>query len=486
MSSIPRTTAVRRNLQYIAVAELRDEVFQYTTSTVNFRTTGTFTAPYIVGATQAVSIPAGTLLVETGRKLFRGANPNVPTFLVQVMAYTPGKATDGGNSVGNGQSLRDATGKAVSGFIDPNSPNVALYSIDRNSDQDDGLYYSNLALLTAGGAATTVAQIAAAGGVPHKSSSLFTDGSLTANSLTVSANKSATIAISNVVATATVATYTVPTGHGITVGQTVSVSGLGAASLGGATTAVNLASTFAVYSGGFITYTTGTNHGYVSGQLVTTAFTAGTNTAAFTVTNAVIVSVPSVTTFVIRGPASAPTALGGSPAGTVISPNMNIVNDVVATVDATTFTVNGGFTAVSTAASTGIAAVSGGSITTIGTGGLTLAGALVQRIATTLPTSTGANTTAIDLSLGNIFLQTNSTTGGAVATTYVITNSIVGTVFTLVIANGVAQANTYVFPANVAVIATPGTVSGTGLQGSQTVTAAAAIAKITCFCVVTA
>jgi hypothetical protein len=472
-------------LQYIAVAELRDEVFHYTTSTVNFRTTGTFTAPYIVGATQAVSIPAGTLLVETGRKLFRGANPNVPTFLVQVMAYTPGKATDGSNSVGNGQSLRDATDKAVSGFIDPNSPNVALYSIDRNSDQDDGLYYSNLALLTAGGAATTVAQIAAAGGVPHKSSSLFTDGSLTANSLTVSANKSASVAITNVAATATVATYTVPTGHGITVGQTVSVSGLGATTLGGATTAVNLATTFAVYSGGFITYTTATNHGYVSGQLVTTAFTAGTNTAAFTVTNAVIVSVPSATTFVIRGPASAPTALGGSPAGTVISPNMNIVNDVVATVDATTFTVNGGFTAVSTAASTGTATVSGGSTTTVGTAGLTLAGTLVQRIATTLLPNTVASTILVDLSLGNVFLHTVNPGGAGIATTYVLANSIVGTVFTLVISSTTASgSNTFIFPSNVAVSSTS-PIAGLTTQ-TITATAGATAIKITCFCVVTA
>ena len=180
MSSIPRTTAVRRNLQYIAVTELRDEVFEYSTSTVNFKTTGTFTAPYAAGGGKAVSIPAGTILVETGRKLFRGANPNVPTFLVQVMAYTPGKATDGGNSVGNGQSLTYATGKAVVGFIDPNSPGVAIYSIDRNSDQDDGLFYSNVTLLNAGGAATTLAQIAAAGGVPHKGPSLFTGGSVTA------------------------------------------------------------------------------------------------------------------------------------------------------------------------------------------------------------------------------------------------------------------------------------------------------------------
>ena len=180
MSSIPRTTAVRRNLQYIAVTELRDEVFEYSTSTVNFKTTGTFTAPYAAGGGKAVSIPAGTILVETGRKLFRGANPNVPTFLVQVMAYTPGKATDGGNSVGNGQSLTYATGKAVVGFIDPNSPGVAIYSIDRNSDQDDGLFYSNVTLLNAGGQATTLAQIAAAGGVPHKGPSLFTGGSVTA------------------------------------------------------------------------------------------------------------------------------------------------------------------------------------------------------------------------------------------------------------------------------------------------------------------
>jgi len=187
MSSIPRTTAVRRNLQYIAVAELRDQVFEYSTSLVGFKTVGTFTAPFASGGTRPVSIPAGTILVETGRKLFRGANPNVPTFLVQVMAYTPGKATDGGESVGNGKSLVDANGKAVSGFIDPNSSDIAIYSIDRNSDQDDGLFYSNVTLLNAGGAATTLAEIAAAGGVAHRGPSLFTGGSVTANRFITSA-----------------------------------------------------------------------------------------------------------------------------------------------------------------------------------------------------------------------------------------------------------------------------------------------------------
>jgi len=338
MTSLATNMSVRTNLQYIAVAEMRNEIFQYSTSTANFRTTGTFTAPYRDGQTQAVSIPAGTILVETGKKLYRGPNPNVPTFLVQVMAFTNGSSTDGGviRTPGNGQSLLDGTNKAVFGFIDPSSPNVALYSVERNPDHADGLYYSSLALLTAGGAATTAAGYAAAGGVAHKGPSLFTGGTVTANglsvnSLSVSANNSASVAITAVVATATVATYTVPTGHGITAGQTVTVSGLGATTLGGATTAVNLASTFAVYSGGFITYTTATTHGYAAGQFVTTAFTAGTNTAGFTVTNAVIVSIPSTTTFVIRGPASAPSALGGSPAGTVISPNMNVVNAVVAT-----------------------------------------------------------------------------------------------------------------------------------------------------------
>jgi len=184
MTSLATNMSVRTNLQYIAVAEMKNEVFQYSTSTVNFKTTGTFTAPYVSG-TQAVSIPAGTILVETGKKLYRGPNPNVPTFLVQVMAFTNGSSTDGGviRTPGNGQSLLDGTSKAVFGFIDPSSPNVALYSVERNPDHADGLYYSSLALLTAGGAATTAAGYAAAGGVAHKGPSLFTGGSLTAASV---------------------------------------------------------------------------------------------------------------------------------------------------------------------------------------------------------------------------------------------------------------------------------------------------------------
>uniref|UniRef100_A0A6C0IE21 Uncharacterized protein n=1 Tax=viral metagenome TaxID=1070528 RepID=A0A6C0IE21_9ZZZZ len=182
MTSLATNMSVRTNLQYIAVAEMRNEVFQYSTSTVNFKTTGTFTAPYRDGQTQGVSIPAGTILVETGKKLYRGPNPNVPTFLVQVMAFTNGSATDGKvtTSPGNGQSLLDANNKAVFGFIDPSSPNVALYSVERNPDHADGLYYSSLALLTAGGNVTTTAGYATAGGVAHKGPSLFTGGTVTA------------------------------------------------------------------------------------------------------------------------------------------------------------------------------------------------------------------------------------------------------------------------------------------------------------------
>jgi hypothetical protein len=189
MSSIPRNTAIRQELQYIAVAEMRNEVFEYSTSTVNFRTTGIFTAPYANGGAKEVSIPAGTILVETGRKLFRGANPNVPTFLVQVSAYTPGtdKAADGVTDVkGNGQTLMYVSGKAVVGFIDPSSPNIALYSVSRSPANEDGLYYANVTDLNAGGAATTKAEIAAAAGVAHRGPSLFTGGSLTAASVNTS------------------------------------------------------------------------------------------------------------------------------------------------------------------------------------------------------------------------------------------------------------------------------------------------------------
>jgi len=193
MSSIPRNTAVRQDLQYIAVAEMRNEVFEYSTSVVGFKTIGTFTAPYASGGAKEVSIPAGTILVETGRKLFRGANPNVPTFLVQVSAYTPGtdKAADGTDIKGNGQTLMYVSGKAVVGFIDPSSPNIALYSVSRSPANEDGLYYANVTDLNAGGAATTKAEIAAAAGVAHRGPSLFTGGSLTAASVNTSGSVTA-------------------------------------------------------------------------------------------------------------------------------------------------------------------------------------------------------------------------------------------------------------------------------------------------------
>jgi hypothetical protein len=227
MTSLATNMAVRTNLQYIAVAEMRNEVFQYSTSTVNFRTTGTFTAPYVSG-TQAVSIPAGTILVETGKKLYRGPNPNVPTFLVQVMAFTNGSSTDGRvvRTPGNGQSLLDGTNKAVFGFIDPSSPNVALYSVERNPDHADGLYYSTLDLLTAGGNVTTAAGYAGAGGVAHKGPSLFTGGSLTAGGSTT------VIPITSAAYTSTTGLTVYTAANSLVAGQVVTITGAGAASAG--------------------------------------------------------------------------------------------------------------------------------------------------------------------------------------------------------------------------------------------------------------
>lgn len=179
--------------QYIATAELRAEVFQYTNSTVNNKVVGVFTAPYAIGAGQAVSIPAGTILETTGKKLFPGANPNVPSLLVQVMAYTPSATpTILGvpGTVLTGSPLLDggAPQRRVVGFVDPNSPLLAIYSIEKPNHSEDGLYYSTLGALTLGGAATTLVAQAAAGGVAHRGNSVWTGGSVTAgNGLVVGA-----------------------------------------------------------------------------------------------------------------------------------------------------------------------------------------------------------------------------------------------------------------------------------------------------------
>jgi hypothetical protein len=166
------------------------------------------------------------------------------------------------------------TGKAVVGFIDPSSPNIAIYSVSRSPANEDGLYYANVTDLNAGGAATTKAEIAAAAGVAHRGPSLFTGGSLTAGGSTT-------------VIPVTSAAYTQSTGltvytaaNSLVAGQIVTITGAGTASAGSAvynlTNAVILsadATTFTIKQATGLTNSTSTGG-------TATAIQVGINVAA--------------------------------------------------------------------------------------------------------------------------------------------------------------------------------------------------------------
>ncbi|NDB82182.1 MAG: hypothetical protein EB127_05485 [Alphaproteobacteria bacterium] len=93
---------------YVAATPFHNDFFTYTV-TMNpstFKKTGALAA--VSGAT-ATTCPAGRILRENGRKLFPGAHDGVRTLMVGVF---------------DNQSM-------LSGFIDPNSPDFAVYNTDR-------------------------------------------------------------------------------------------------------------------------------------------------------------------------------------------------------------------------------------------------------------------------------------------------------------------------------------------------------------------
>lgn len=94
---------------YVAVAPFHNDFFTYTVTTDRntFKKTGALAAN-VPGAT-ASTCPAGRILRENGRKLFPEAHDGVTTLMVGVF---------------DNQSM-------LSGFIDPNSPEFAVYNTDR-------------------------------------------------------------------------------------------------------------------------------------------------------------------------------------------------------------------------------------------------------------------------------------------------------------------------------------------------------------------
>ena len=103
-------------LSYVTVAEFSANIFTYTTTTANFQTTGTLTSFNAQGLGAGACLK-GRVLRENGRKLYPGAHPSVTTYMVGVY---------------DNQTM-------LSGFIDPNGPQFAIYNTDKPNFLLDGV-----------------------------------------------------------------------------------------------------------------------------------------------------------------------------------------------------------------------------------------------------------------------------------------------------------------------------------------------------------
>jgi hypothetical protein len=102
---------------YITTAAFNTDFFTYTVTTnpTTFVRTGTLAAN-VTGAT-ALTCPANRVLRETGRRLYPDANPGVSTLMVGVYDAISG----------------------LSGLIDPNSPDFAIFNSDKANYMVDGV-----------------------------------------------------------------------------------------------------------------------------------------------------------------------------------------------------------------------------------------------------------------------------------------------------------------------------------------------------------
>ena len=103
-------------LSYVTVAEFSANIFTYTTTTANFQTTGTLTSFNAQGLGAGACLK-GRVLRENGRKLYPGTHPSVTTYMVGVY---------------DNQTM-------LSGFIDPNAPQFAIYNTDKPNFLLDGV-----------------------------------------------------------------------------------------------------------------------------------------------------------------------------------------------------------------------------------------------------------------------------------------------------------------------------------------------------------
>jgi hypothetical protein len=107
MAAIPKTSRNLPRRSYIALRPYNNDFFFYATSlNAALATVGTFSA--VPGAT-ATNCLQGAILIETGKKLYAGVQPNVNTYMVSVFDYANG----------------------LTGFIDPNGSAFSPQNTDR-------------------------------------------------------------------------------------------------------------------------------------------------------------------------------------------------------------------------------------------------------------------------------------------------------------------------------------------------------------------
>lgn len=310
MSSVRSGPFDQKNTTYIVTgASLVNDLVTYTQSLSSALVqTGQFAAH-----ANAALVTQGYLLVDTGKRLVPGQQPNVPTLLIGVNAIPMDSS---GRRLG---SFPGTTAATISGFIDPNSPNVAVYSRDRPTTFNDNLYFSGAANLQAAGDLMTNASLMGSSGatdftvstngagVRHRGPGVFSGGTLTAAG---GANIS-TAALAGGVLTATV--------------------------------------TAASAANGVVTYTA--THTFAAGEVVSIT---GLSTAAFNLTNVVIANVISTTGFTVSNPATGTSVSGASGVATVVESGVLVPTSLTGTTASGAVLTSGTFTSSSYTSTTGV------------------------------------------------------------------------------------------------------------------------------------
>ena len=422
---------------------LANDLVTYTTSVnANLVNVGKFaTHP------SATTITQGFLLVDTGKRLTPGQQPNVPTFMIGVSAI-PVDAS--GRRVGTFPAdVNGNTPTGVNGFIDPNSPNVAIYSRDRSIDFNDNLYFSGATMLQAAGDIVTNASLlgtsasaatafSALGGVRHRGPGVYSGGVLNAAANPTISSVTFTATNTNVtyVSATGVVTYTIA--NTFTAGQSVTVTGITTALAGNVTNALITSASSTAFT---VTIATGLTFGTPGGSAVAVVTAPGLNVTG----GGLAVSAGAITS----GPITAATYTSGSgvylytatntfaPGQTVVvsgvTPSGYNITAVIASATLTTFTINGTATngtagtatnAVGIATAVQKSLVVSSANTTVN-GGLALTNGTVS-FGVPTAAAAGQNTT-LDLSVTNAWTHTV-----AGAPTYTIANSTIGCVFYII------------------------------------------------------